>query len=288
MGSLITITGASGTIGSRVARLLSAQGVAQRLLSRDPSTLPDLPNANTAHGAEYSDADGMRAALAGTDTLLLISARESADRVNEHTTAIDAAVAVGVRRIVYLSFLGASPDCTFTFGRDHWHTEQHLKHSDVPFVALRDSMYQSGLPSMAGTEGVLRGPAGDGKVSAVSVDDVAAVAAAVLRDEAHDGQVLDVTGPAAISFAEAAEELARVSGRPISYQAETEAEAYASRAHYGAPEFEVAGWVTSYLAIATGELSTVSDTVPRLTGRPAQSFAEFLAANPDSYAGLRA
>ncbi|GLZ43062.1 SDR family oxidoreductase [Actinokineospora sp. NBRC 105648] len=286
MSPVITVTGASGNIGGRVARLLAAAGATQRLVARDPSTLPDLPDATAVRGAEYADAEGLRTALAGTDVLLLVSARESADRVHEHTTAIDAAVAAGVQRIVYTSFLGAAADCTFTFGRDHWHTEQHLRSTGVPFVALRDSTYSSGLPAMTGADGILRGPAADGRVSAVTPADVAAVAAAVLLDPAHDGQVLDVTGPEAITLAEAAEELTRVTGRPVAYQEETEAEAYESRAGYGAPAFEVAGWVTSYTAIATGELSTVSDTVPRLTGRPAQSFAEFLRLNPSSYAHL--
>ena len=90
----------------------------------------------------------------------------------------------------------------------------------------------------------------------------------------------DVTGPEAISLEEAAEELTRRVGRPIRYQPETVEEAYAARAVYGAPEFEVAGWVTSYLAIADGSLSAVGDAVPRLTGHPARTFAQYLAANP--------
>jgi hypothetical protein len=62
----------------------------------------------------------------------------------------------------------------------------------------------------------------------------------------------------------------------VRYQEETVEEAYASRAHFGAPQFEVTGWVTTYVAIARGEVSAVSDTVPRLTGHPATSFAEYL------------
>ncbi|WP_084467260.1 SDR family oxidoreductase [Actinokineospora inagensis] len=284
----IAVTGATGNVGGRVARLLADEGVTQLLVARDPGKLPDLPNATKVRGADYSDKAGVQSALTGADTLLLVSARESANRVQEHTTAIDAAIAAGVSRIVYLSFLGAAPECTFTFGRDHWHTEQYLRSTGVPFVALRDSMYNSGFPAMTGQDGVLRGPAGDGAVSAVSLDDIAEVAARVLRDNAFDGQVLDVTGPEAITVAEAARLLSEVTGREITYHAETEAEAYESRAHYGAPEFEVAGWVTSYTAIAAGELGVVSDTVPRLTGHPAQSVAEFLRTNPDSYAHLLA
>ncbi len=230
----------------------------------------------------------MRRALDGAHTLFLVSAHESPDRVREHATAIDAAVAVGVERIVYVSFQGAAPDATFTFARDHWETEAHLRTAGVRYTFLRDNWYQAGLPAMTGTDGVLRGPGGEGRVAAVTHEDIADAAAAVLLDEGtdHDGRAHDLTGPEAFTLAEAAEELSRVTGRPVVYVPETREEAYASRAGYGAPEWEVAGWVTSYEAIANGELAAVSDAVPTLTGRPATSFADFLAANPDSYRHL--
>jgi uncharacterized protein YbjT (DUF2867 family) len=116
----------------------------------------------------------------------------------------------------------------------------------------------------------------------VTHDDIADVAVTVLLDghgrdtSPHDGRTYDVTGPEAITLEEAAEQITAATGRRVRYQPETVEEAYASRAHFGAPDFEVAGWVTSYVAIARGELATVSDTVPRLTGHPARSFAEFL------------
>jgi hypothetical protein len=67
-------------------------------------------------------------------------------------------------------------------------------------------------------------------------------------------------------------------GRPVRYEAETLDEAYRSRESYGAPAWEVAGWVTSYAAIASGELSTVSSVVPDLTGRPAVSLEQLVGA----------
>src|SRR5690606_38941336 len=96
----------------------------------------------------------------------------------------------------------------------------------------------------------------------------------------------DVTGPEALSLDEAAAQLSEATGRDISYQPETREEAYASRSSYGAPAWELAGWVTSYEAIGSGELATVSDTVARLTGHAPQNLAEFLRANPDSYRHL--
>ncbi|MBD3555763.1 SDR family oxidoreductase [Streptomyces sp. SP18CM02] len=287
-GPLIAVTGASGAVGGRVARRLARTGAPVRLLGRDPARLPDIPGADRAPAAPYGDGEAMRRALDGAHTLFLVSAHESPDRVREHATAIDAAVAVGVERIVYVSFQGAAPDATFTFARDHWETEAHLRTAGVRHTFLRDNWYQAGLPAMTGTDGVLRGPGGEGRVAAVTHEDIADAAAAVLLDEGtdHDGRAHDLTGPEAFTLAEAAEELSRVTGRPVVYVPETREEAYASRAGYGAPEWEVAGWVTSYEAIANGELATVSDAVPTLTGRPATSFADFLAANPDSYRHL--
>lgn len=234
----------------------------------------------------------MRRALAGAHTLFLVSAHESPDRVREHTTAVDAAVAVGVERIVYISFLGAAPDATFTFARDHWHTEARIRAADVRYTFLRDSLYLAGIPAMTGADGVLRGPAGDGRVAAVAHDDIADAAVAVLladtesADTRHDGLTYDLTGPEAFTLAEAAEELGRVTGRTVTYVPETREEAYASRAQYGAEDWEVAGWVSSYEAIATGEMATVSDAVPDLTGHPATGLAAFLREHPDSYRHL--
>jgi NAD(P)H dehydrogenase (quinone) len=285
--SVIGVTGATGAVGGAVARGLAAAGQPIRLVVRDPSRAPQLPGAEVAVAA-YSDHAAMRAALVGVQTLFLASATEDPNRVALHTGAVDAAVAAGVERIVYLSFDGAAPDCTFTLGRDHWHTEQHIRDSVIGFVFLRDNLYLDGLVRYWTTpEGLLAGPAGDGRIAAVARDDVADSAVTVLLDPpAHDGQTYDLTGPEAISLDDVAEAVAAASGRPVRYHAETMEEAYASRAHYGAPRFEVDGWVSGYVAVANGDLERVSDDVPRLTGHPATGLADFLRVHPESYAHL--
>ncbi|GGP37978.1 SDR family oxidoreductase [Streptomyces melanogenes] len=283
---VIAVTGASGAIGGRVARRLAEKGVATRLVGRRAERLPELVGAVKASGAAFGDLDAMRGALAGAEDMLMVSAHESPGRVQDHITAVDAAVAAGVRRIVYVSFLGAAPDATFTFARDHWHTEQYIRGTGLAYTFLRDSLYLSGLAAMAGPDGVIRGPAGDGRVSGVAHDDIADVATAVLVGEGHDGVTYDVTGPAPLTLADVAAELSRVTGREITYLPETREEAFASRAGYGAEEWEVTGWVSSYEAIAAGEMATVADTVPRLTGHPAQSFAAYLDAHPRAYRHL--
>jgi uncharacterized protein YbjT (DUF2867 family) len=282
---IIAVTGVTGGLGGRVARRLAERGATQRLVVRDPARAPELAGAEVATGS-YDDAEGLRRAFDGTRTLLMVSASEAPDRQRLHANVVDAAVAAGVERIVYTSFFGAAPDCTFTFGRDHWHAEEHIRASGLGHTFLRDNLYIDFLPLMAGPDGVIRGPAGDGRVAAVARDDIADVAAAVLLGGGHEGRSYDLTGPQALTLAEAAEELSRAAGRPIRYQAETLEEAYASRASYGAPGWEVDGWVTTYVAIANGDLEQVSGDVAAVAGHPPVRLAEFLRSNPESYRHL--
>lgn len=283
---MIAVTGATGAVGGRVARLLAERGAAQRLIVRDPVRAPELPGAEVAAAAGYSDADSMRRALTGADTLFLVSGREQRDRVAEHAAAVDAAVAAGVRRIVYLSFINCAADSTFTFARHHFHTEQHILRTGVEHTFLRDNLYLDFIPFFCGADGVIRGPAGEGRAGYVARDDVADVAAAVLTEDGHAGRTYDLTGPEAITMSRAAELLSEASGREVRFHDETMEEARASRAPSGEPDWVIEGWVTTYAAIAAGELDVVTDTVERLAGHPPWSVREWLRAHPESCAHI--
>jgi uncharacterized protein YbjT (DUF2867 family) len=280
----VAVTGATGQLGGAVAAALSGAGLAQRLLVRSPARAPALPGAEIVV-AGYADGDAARAALTGIDTVFMVSGAEEPGRLAAHRTFIDAAAAAGVTRIVYTSFLGAAPDATFTLARDHWHTEQHIRSSGRRFTFLRDNFYADQFLLFAGDDGVLLGPGGDGRVSAVARRDVADVAVAVLLaalhgpadGSPHDGHTYDLTGPEALSLAEVARIITEVTGRPMRYEPETLAHAYASRATYGAPDWQVEAWVSTYTAIARGELSRVSGDVERVSGHPATSLRQLLA-----------
>ena len=92
----------------------------------------------------------------------------------------------------------------------------------------------------------------------------------------HCGRSYALTGPAAFTLGEAAEAMSRAWGRPFRFVDETLEEARASRAVYGAPDWEVEAWISSYVAIARGELDAVSEDFSLLTGRPARSLQEYL------------
>ncbi|MGZ4436594.1 MAG: SDR family oxidoreductase [Nocardioidaceae bacterium] len=273
------LTGSTGRLGGRVARLLADREVDQRLLVRDLARAPRLPGSAPVL-APYDDREAVRSALAGVETALMVSAAESATRLEEHRAFVDAAAEAGVRHLVYTSFYGASPDATFTLARDHFHTEQHIRASGMAWTFLRDNVYLDFLPLLAGEHGVIRGPAGDGRVAAVAQDDVAEAAAAVLLDPgAHAGTTYSLTGPEAFTLAEAASVTTAVTGREQRFEDETLEQAYASRASYGAADWQVDAWVSTYTAIRSGELAGVTDDVERLTGHPARSLEELLRAD---------
>jgi uncharacterized protein YbjT (DUF2867 family) len=272
----LAITGATGRLGGRVARRLAAAGARQRLVVRDPSRAPDLDGAEVAQ-AGYHEPEALRRAFDGIDTVFMVSGSEAPDRVAHHFTAINAAVAAGVSRLIYVSFFGAAPDAAFTLARDHYATEEHIRASGLRFTFLRDNIYLDFMPNLAGADGVIRGPAGQGRVAGVAQDDIADVATAILLEPGrHDGATYDLTGPEALTLAEVAGALTRATGRLVTYHPETIEEAYASRAHYGAPDWEVDAWVSTYTAIAAGEMEPVTDAVQQVTGHPPLSLDQVL------------
>ena len=275
----IAVTGSTGVVGGKVARTLSSEGVPLVLPVRSPDRAQQLPEA-VIREASYADSEANVEALAGVDVVFMVSAAEEEDRVATHRSFIDAAQQAGVRHIVYTSFFGASPDAAFLLGRDHWHTEEYLRASGLSWTFLRDNLYLEAVPAFA-EDGAIRGPAGDGRLSAVSQSDVAASAAAILRDpDAHAGKSYDLTGPEAFTLTEAAALITELTPATVRFVDETHEEALASRAHHGAPEWEVEAWISTYTAIARGELAGVTSDVERLTGRPPLSLRDLLTGNP--------
>ena len=269
----LALTGSTGQLGGRVAAQL--RDLTPILLVRDASRAPDIAGSEVRVAPYGPDAGD---ALEGVDTLFMVSAAEAFDRRDQHRAFIDAAAGAGVGHIVYTSFSGASPDADFTLGRDHADAEEAIKASGMAYTLLRDNFYADLLPFFADEQGVIRGPAGDGRVAAVARADVADVAAAVLRDPTtHAGATYELTGPEALTLAEIAARAGTVLGRELSFHDETVDEAYASRSSYGAEQWQLDAWVSTYTAIRNGEVERVTADVEHLTGHPARTLEQSLA-----------
>ena len=211
--------------------------------------------------------------------LLLVSGAEAPDRLEQHRTAVRAAAEAGVRHVVYTSFDGAAADADFTLGRDHWHTEQAIRASGMAWTFLRDSFYLDFFPMFAGEDGVIRGPAGDGRVAAVARADVADAAVAVLRDpEAHVDATYRLTGREAISFPEAAARMTR-RARPAVLVRAPDARRGVRLPPRASPteQWQLDAWVSTYTAIGSGDLAATTDDVETLTGHAPRTLEQALA-----------
>ena len=226
---MIGITGVTGKLGSYVSDLVDKKGIASIHLARSPERATVYASAEIRKMV-YANTPEVVEALKGIDVLLMVSARENPERVEEHTSFLNAAKLAGVQHIVYTSFYGADEKATFTLSRDHAQTEAYIKELGFTYTFLRDNFYLDFLIDIALENGEIRGPAGRGRVSAVARKDTSRVAAEILLNPKEwENQTLNLTGPEDLSMEEIVELLSKETGNAITYVDESVEEAYESR-----------------------------------------------------------
>lgn len=273
---MIGITGVTGKLGSYVADLVDNKGIVSVHLARSPERAKFYSSAEIRR-MSYANTPKVVEALKGIDVLLMVSARENPERVEEHKSFLDAAKLAGVEHIVYTSFYGADEKATFTLSRDHAQTEAYIKELGFTYTFLRDNFYLDFLIDIALENGEIRGPAGSGKVSAVARKDTSSVAAEILlHAKKWENQTLNLTGPEDLSMEEIVALLSKESGKTITYVDESVEEAYESRKNWPAQTWEYDAWVSTYTAIKVGEQAGVSTDVEKVLGRPAMSLIDVL------------
>ena len=277
----ILVTGATGTIGAHLVRELQEHGVQARAFVRDPA------RAAAALGGEvglavgdFADPASIRAALHGVQRVFLCSPN-TPHQVAHETALIDAAVDAGIRRLVKIGASGARIGSPVAFWDAHGRIERHLRQSGLPSIVLHPSTYTSNL--LASTEvikqtGRLFAPAGEAKIALIDPRDVAAVATVVLTENGHEGRTYTLTGPEAVTYAEAAAQLSAAAGEPVEYVDVPDMMAREAMSLAGLPE-----WLADQLVILWGQLrggaaAATTDAVRVLTGREPRPLAEFAGA----------
>ncbi|MDT9552726.1 SDR family oxidoreductase [Streptococcus mutans] len=273
---MIGITGVTGKLGSKVAQLISEQGISARHLARNPQRAALYDNAELVQVAFENSLEAVEA-LKGIDILLMVSASESPNRLQQHFAFLDAAHEAGVKHIVYTSFYNAATEATFTLARDHAKTEKYIKERGFTYTFLRDNFYLDFFLDLCLNNGEIRGPAGNGKVSAVARQDVSEVATTILaKPDKWKNQLLNMTGPADLSMADIVHFVSEQKGEIIPYIDESIEEAYASRKAWPAQDWEYDAWVSTYTAIKEGKQAGVSSDIERVLGRPATSLEQLV------------
>lgn len=279
MTTTVLVTGATGSVGSALARILSStSGLRVRAMVRDVAKARALAD----RGVElvtgtFDDPTSLVTAMTGIDTLALITAAgpHAADQASR---AIVAAKQAGVRKIVRLSAIKASADGPTENTRQHGRTERELRESGLVYVALRPSFFMQNLAGMAAgvaAEGKLYAGTGTGKVAMIDTRDVADAMAAAVTSAAYDNQALELSGPASISFGEVAAAFAAALGRPVEYVAVPPSAAGEAIRQFGADDWNVKLLTDYSTAYSKGFGDFVTDLVPRMTGHPARGIEAF-------------
>lgn len=267
----IAITGATGNLGRLAVQDLKARTQPGNLVAlvRSPTKAADLGIA--AREIDYDQPATLGPALAGVDTLLLISASDVGKRLLQHRNIIAAAKQAGVKRIVYTSLLRADSSPLSNLSAEHSATEAELKASGIPYTILRNGWYTenytASIPA-ALANGAFFGSAGDGRISSATRADYAEAAAITATDASHNGKTYELAGDDAYTLADLAAELSLQTGRTIPYQNLPESEYAAALIGAGVPDAMArmfAGWDTG---AAHGALFDNGHELSRLIGRP--------------------
>lgn len=266
----IAITGSTGQLGRLVINRLKAKQLAADTiaLARSRGKASDL--GVEVREADYARPETLEPALAGVDTLLLISSSEVGRRAPQHANVIAAAKKAGVKRIVYTSMLHADTS-PLNLAGEHNQTEAMLKESGVPHTLLRNGWYTENYTASvpaALANSAFYGSAGEGRISSAPRADYAEAAAIVLTSDGHAGKVYELAGDQAYTLADLAAEISRQTGRSIPYVNLPESEYAAALKRAGLPDGLAAAFASWDVGASQGGLFDDGHQLSRLLGRP--------------------
>jgi uncharacterized protein YbjT (DUF2867 family) len=284
---MILITGTTGTIGGEVVRQLAAAGEQVRAMTRDPSRAV-VPVGVEVVRADFSDASSLEHAVVGVRSVFLATAPGPA--IPRHDTAmLTAARAAGVAKVVKLSAIGTTtagePDGSDGLGPvkvGTWHRpgEEAIRANGAAWTVLRPSDYASNTLRWAGAIRAgtpVPNTTGTGAQGVVDPRDVAAVAVAVLTSPTHDGRVLTLTGPEALSIPDQARLLSRALGRMVETVDVPLDVARRQMLDSGMDPAFVQVAIDGRAFVRAHRNATLTDHVERVLGRPPRTFATWLA-----------
>lgn len=283
---MILVIGGHSKIGSALVGELISRGETVRALFRpaeSDGSSPGVPGYESVTG-DLADVESLRAAMVAVERVFLICS-PTEEEVQLNRNAIDVAKESGVKLFVRSSILGSDPDSRATFVRDHGICDRYLRDSGVPHAIVRPNLFmqnvpESTIPAIDENDSFYIN-AGDARISMVDTRDVAAVAATLLSAPPAVDKAYDVTGPAALSYADVAATLSVALDRTIKYVDVPDEAVAAALAGFGMAPWFVSALVDLYQDYrrsgSNGYAAQVTDTVRQLTGQPARTLEQLLA-----------
>jgi uncharacterized protein YbjT (DUF2867 family) len=280
MAAPVVIIGATGKVGGATLAALREAGVEAVAFVRDRDRAaehlgPDQP----VRVGDLTDKRSVAAALQGIERVHLCSGHDPG-LVEQQLNAVKAIADSDVRRIVKISSspVATRPDSPARVGRDHAAIEEALRATGRETVAIRPNVFMQSLLGQAAAvaSGILPGPEGDLRVSFVDVADIGRVAATALMADEPPADVLEVTGPEALTWPDVAAAMSAVLGRRITFHATPPDVMAEGMRALGHPQWLIEHMLELGALLSEAKAAEVTDTVERLTGRSPKPLREFL------------
>jgi uncharacterized protein YbjT (DUF2867 family) len=272
-GKKILAAGANGNLGGAVVRALANTSMTVIAAGTHPEKM-QMSQGMEIRKIDYVRPETVAAALKGVDGLFLVAPPLDPEAPAKLNPVIDQAKAAGVRHIVFNSALGVDQNDAAPLRV----IEKHLMASGLAYTILRPNFFMenfsSGFLAPMIAQGGIFLAAGDAGTSFISIEDIAAVAAAAFEKE-HFGAEFNLTGPAALDHAQVAKIISEACGRQIRYQALTEEAMLQGARDQGMPEGAVQYMGVLYGAVRSGWLAAVTEDVEKVIGRAPVSFGDF-------------
>lgn len=276
----ILVTGATGNIGSRVCELLIREPVdVHALVHTEDKRAMFADQPINVHVGDLCDQSAMSEAVRGIDTLVLITPA-SPLAAEQAACTIKAAIEAGVKKNVRVSAVKASEDGPTDNTRLHAHTESLILDSGLSYVILRPNVFLQNV--YLATQGIAEqgqfsfGMDATTAVGMIDVADIAACAAQCAISSDHDGLIMELTGPASVSYDKVAEVLSQTLNKPIRYQATDPAIIFQSIVDSGWGEWMGALSRDYAKAYNRGWGDFCIDSVSSILGRPARTVEQFV------------
>ena len=275
----ILITGATGNVGGAALDNLGSTDADLRVLTRDESKAQGMRDRGVeAVVGDFLRLETLRPALEGVSTVFLLTPIHP-EQVPQASNVIEAAKESGSdTRIVRLSVHQASHEAPTRISRQHAEIEDELRSSGLPYTLLRpQSLMQNTLLAArtVASEGRIYQPFEDGRLGMIDARDIGEVAANVLTEDGHQGEVYTLTGPASISFYDVAQELSEILGKEVSYIPISLEKAKEAMLEMGIPEWKADALNEYAKAHSEGYSDWTTDDFEQLTGHPATSYKKF-------------
>jgi len=281
MKNRILVTGTTGNVGGEIVRLLK-------------ETNADFVAATTGDSIEgvktvvlnFADKQSVETAMQGVSTVFMVLANHP-DMISWGQNVIDAAKKNGVKHIVRSAGSLADANSDMDIRKTIAKTDNYLKQSGIDYTITAPNFFMQNFINFHADDyksGSLYLPAAEGKVAWIDVRDIAAVNVAILLNPGkYRNQTLTITGPEALSYAEAVKVMNRVLGKETQYVAVSDEDAINAMTEMQFPEFLIHLMIELNQCIRTGLAEEVTTTIKDITGKDATTFEQFVRDNKGAW-----